>query len=67
MKILKVHKVIHKRHIKQNLMWKLLHKSKMLFCNHNSVEPTERGELSYWSGIEYAECHHCEALLEIRS
>lgn len=67
MRINKIYKLIHKRHVKQNWLWKRLHQAKMFVCNHDSIEPSEKSELSYYSGIEYAECHNCEALLEIES
>ncbi len=65
MKVLKVHKLIHKRHKKQNWIWKRLHQAKMFACHHDSIEPTERSELSYYSDVDYGECIHCEALCEI--
>lgn len=64
--IIKVHKLIHERHAAQNWVWKRLHQAKMFVCNHDSLEPSERGELSYWSGVSYVECHNCEALCEIK-
>lgn len=64
-KIIKVHTVIHPRHRKQSWLWKRLHQAKMLSCKHDSIEPTIK-DASYWSGIEYAECLNCEALLEIK-
>ena len=64
MKIIKVHKVIQKRHLKQNWVWKKLHLAKMFFCKH-SIEPTSSSVYSYYSNKTYGECINCDALCEI--